>query len=44
MGPFVLEFSKETILISLLIFAVRVVGMALDYLTYHACYDSEEQG
>ena len=32
MGPFVLEFSKETILISLLIFAVRVVGMALDTL------------
>ena len=32
MGPFVLEFSKSTLLISLLIFIVRVVGMALDTL------------
>jgi|LSQX01.3.fsa_nt_gb uncharacterized protein YebE (UPF0316 family) len=30
MGPFVLEFSSTTLLISLLIFIVRVVGMALD--------------
>ncbi len=32
MGPFILEFSWNTILISLLIFVVRVVGMALDTL------------
>lgn len=32
MGPFVLEFSWTTILISLLIFVVRVVGIALDTL------------
>jgi len=32
MGPFVLEFSWNTILISLLIFIVRVIGMALDTL------------